>query len=310
MKLVPIILLLLTSILSNAQYPYRDTSLQWGVIDANRQILADPAYDTVYFFKDGYAIAKKSGKYCHLNTKGQEVYAPQYDSVGYFDYNYKGSGYSGLAVAKKGNYYGLINTSGVPPSAFALNYDWVKIETPQELAGYQEPLVFIYQKAGKYGCKINGQPIGKPVYDSIYINFGNPKHLFFEKNKKLRYLTEKGKIKRTKKKEFVFWAVGDPLYSIHEFLEVVEEDGLKGLRIIGSPRLAVPAQYADIQLTQSLRYILRTPEGKYGLVDISGVRMLEDEYRQIIETPERQIMVEAFSGKKGYWANGELMWPE
>lgn len=291
-----------------AQYPFRDTNLKWAVIDTNLVRLTARAYDTISLFKDGYAIVVKSGRFGHIREKGQPLYLPQYDSVGYYDYKEEGSGQA-LAVAKIDGRYGLIQTNAIAAKDYPLAFDWIKIETPSELAGYRDPMVFIYQKDSKYGCKINGRQIGKPKYDSIYINFGNPKHLFFKKKKKEYFLTEAGSIERTKGREFASWAVGDPLYFIVEILEIVEQNGKKGLRHIETGQMEVPPVYEDIQYIETEGFILITPDKKYGLVDNMGKRILADEYKSIVQVPEGLLLVEEFSGRKGYLVGGKLLLP-
>ena len=289
-------------------YPYRDAQLKWGVINTDLEVLAQPAYDTILCYKNDHTIAKRAGKSVHLGTSGAALYSFEYDSLGYFDYNYKNSGYAGLAVAKKDGKYGLIAPSGQAAKEFQIIYEQIELETPGFLSDYIDPLVFIYKKGRKYGCKINGEQIGKAKYDKIYINFGDPKHLFFWKNKKGFYLNEQGEIESVKKKDFAAFAVGDPLYFIEHAFTVFEESGLQGLRNVKSGEIVIPPTYQGIQLLDQIGYILITPDQHYGLADHSGERLLEDVYKSMDLTPEGMLMVEEFSGRKGYWI-GKLLLP-
>lgn len=303
-------LIFIIPVILQAQYPFRDANLKWGVIETNLHLLSPAEYDTISLYKNGYTIAVRDGKARHLNEAGQALYSPQYDSVGYFDYNHINSGYQGLAVAKKAGNYGLISPSGKPALEYPLIYDKIQLETPGELADYQDPLIFIYQKDGKYGCKINGQQIGKPKYDTIYINFGNPEHLFFKKKKKEYFLTDNGKIEKVKGTEFTFWAVGDALYFIQEMLEIVEKNDRKGLRNMETGQMEIPAIYQDIRYIETEGFITITTDGKHGLVDNLGKRVLADVYKHITQAPEGLLLVEEFSGRMGYLVNGILLLPK
>ena len=304
------LVLIMMPIFLTAQYPFRDSNFKWGVIDFNLQVLTLPNYDTINLYKNGFAIAEKKGKFLHLNKKGQELYSTQYDSLGNFDYNYKNSGYAGLAVAKKGNHYGLISPSGKQAKEFPLAFDGIYLEKPGRVAQYDDPLIFIYQKNGKFGCKIDGRKVGKPVYDTIYINFGDPKNLFFKKKDKEYFLTEKRKIKSAENYEFVSWASGDGVYFVVEPLEIVEKEGLKGLRDKETGKVVVPEKYQNIQLLDNYNYVLTTPDGKCGLVDLMGEPILADQYKQIYSAQMGLLFVEEFSGRKGYLVNQQLLLPK
>lgn len=303
------LLIFMLPILLVAQYPFRDANLKWGVIDTDLKILYSSEYDTIALYKNGVTIAVKAGKFTHLNTKGEMLYPLQFDSLGYFDYNHENSAYEGLAVAKKEGKYGLISPDGTTANEYPLIYDEIQLETPGQLGNYQDPLIFIFKKSGKYGCKINGQPIGKPHYDTIYVNFGNPKHLFFTKKKRKFFLSDSGRIVSARNKEFAFWAVGDPLYHVLRTLEIVEKEGKKGLRDIKTSKIEIEETYAEIQYIETEGFILITSDQKYGLVDNFGQRVLADEYKSMVQSPEGLLLVEEFSGRKGYLVNGKLLLP-
>ena len=293
-----------------AQYPYRGSDLKWGVIDVDLKVLTPATYDTILFYQNEYTVATKDGHYTHLDVSGKSISATAYDSLGHFGYNYPGSGYANLAVAKIGKQYGLVATNGQPAKPFPIKYESVHLERMKDFEKYKDPLVFIYQRKGKYGCKINGKKIAGPKYDTIYVNFGNPQLLFLEKKGKQFYLNEKGKIKSTKDQEFAFWAVGDPLYFTMSMLEVVEKDGLKGLKNKETGEVVIPERYRDIRFYDNGCYLMVTADGKYGVVDGTGYRILDDQYKSIVMTDEDLFLVEEFSGRKGYMVNQKLLLPQ
>jgi len=55
---------------------------KWGFFDLTKKtLIAEPIYDAVYPFKNGYAVVHKDGKLGIINAKGVEILPTEYSSV-------------------------------------------------------------------------------------------------------------------------------------------------------------------------------------------------------------------------------------
>ena len=86
------------------------TEGKWGAIDAKGQTVVAAAYKAVDgLYNDRAVFENTDGKYGVLNEKGKIVAQPVYDSIDAFG----ATGYEfGATIAKKGDYFGLIDDDG------------------------------------------------------------------------------------------------------------------------------------------------------------------------------------------------------
>lgn len=56
----------------------------WGLIDADKKVLAEPKYGFINVFKYGFAAVKKNGLWGFVNEEGKEIVSPKYKRVDSF----------------------------------------------------------------------------------------------------------------------------------------------------------------------------------------------------------------------------------
>ena len=118
---------------------YDSPSIKWGYIDSESNKVIDAIYDDTRDFRDGLALANYEGRWGYINTKGENVIPHQYVEassftdgaalVKAFDGSHKFIGRDGkemfsvdveeikefnhgLALFKKGNFWGAYNKKG------------------------------------------------------------------------------------------------------------------------------------------------------------------------------------------------------
>jgi hypothetical protein len=94
----------LFSIVTNAQpRPFKNLAGKWGLKNAAGLIIMHPRYDSITYFKEGYAAVMLNNQWGFINQYGVETVRPAYFSVQPFS--------EGLAVVFNGR-MGYINTAG------------------------------------------------------------------------------------------------------------------------------------------------------------------------------------------------------
>ena len=83
----------------------QDENGKWGYVDTNGEIVLEPQWDSSSEFHDGLAAAEKDGLYGYINTTGKFVIPPQWDYAGAFDD-------SGLGYIVKNKERGYIDENG------------------------------------------------------------------------------------------------------------------------------------------------------------------------------------------------------
>lgn len=83
----------------------QDENGKWGYVDTNGDIVLEPQWDSSSEFYDGLAAAEKDGLYGYINTTGEFVIPPQWDYAGAFDD-------SGLGYIVKNKERGYIDENG------------------------------------------------------------------------------------------------------------------------------------------------------------------------------------------------------
>jgi hypothetical protein len=76
----------------------------FALMDVNRKFLTDFIYEKIELVQSERVFVTKKGKCALMNLEGELLSPFIWDSVGIFSFN--------LAIVKKGNHYGLIDTMG------------------------------------------------------------------------------------------------------------------------------------------------------------------------------------------------------
>lgn len=79
-----------------------ETSMSYGYVHCNKELIVSPKYDAVYEFSEGYAVVSLYSKYGFIDTNGIEVITPQYLDAKAFSEGYAG-------VKDSSGLYGFIN---------------------------------------------------------------------------------------------------------------------------------------------------------------------------------------------------------
>lgn len=154
----------------------------WGIADADGSEVIDPEFDEIQVFStDGYALAKKDGKYLYIDKKGQTRMVPdaKYQNLGMFS--------SGCVCASKNGKYGLLDQDMEPITKF----DWNKATSIYNNVGAA-------CKNGKWALiDEKGKCITDYIYDDVVVDeygFCNRQGLIFVKaDGKYKIVNEKGK---------------------------------------------------------------------------------------------------------------------
>lgn len=88
---------------------------KYGIIDSQLNNVTPFIYDYIWSFeKNNLCMVEIDDKYGYINAKGEEQVAVKYDNIESFE--------NGLAVAKLGEFYGIINEQDEVVVPFSLNY--------------------------------------------------------------------------------------------------------------------------------------------------------------------------------------------
>ena len=88
---------------------------KYGIIDSQLNNVTPFKYDSIWSFqKNNLCKVEIDDKYGYINAKGEEQVAVKYDNIESFE--------NGLAVAKLGEFYGIINEQDEVVVPFSLNY--------------------------------------------------------------------------------------------------------------------------------------------------------------------------------------------
>ena len=88
---------------------------KYGIIDSQLNNVTPFKYDSIWsFHENNLCMVKIDHKYGYINAKGEEQVAVKYDNIESFE--------NGLAVAKLGEFYGIINEQDEVVVPFSLNY--------------------------------------------------------------------------------------------------------------------------------------------------------------------------------------------
>lgn len=154
----------------------------WGIADADGSEVIDPEYDFIQVFStEGYALAKKDGRYVYIDKKGQTRMVPdkEYKDLGMFS--------SGCVCASKNGKYGLLNQEMEPITEF----EWEKATAIYNNVGAA-------CENGKWALiDEKGKSITDYIYDDVIVDeygFCNRQGLIFVKTDgKYKLINEKGK---------------------------------------------------------------------------------------------------------------------
>lgn len=88
---------------------------KYGIIDSQLNNVTPFKYDYIWsFHENNLCMVEIDDKYGYINAKGKEQVAVKYDNIESFE--------NGLAVAKLGEFYGIINEQDEVVVPFSLNY--------------------------------------------------------------------------------------------------------------------------------------------------------------------------------------------
>src|SRR5690606_10121091 len=82
----------------------------YGLMKRSCQIVVPAKYDQIGKLSEGLAVVVYDGDLGYINSKGEEVIAPQYDLIPNF--MERSSFKKGVAIVAKNNNFGIINTKG------------------------------------------------------------------------------------------------------------------------------------------------------------------------------------------------------
>lgn len=99
---------------------------KWGFLNTKGEVVIPPQFDTVSSFYNDLAMATKDKKYGFINKNGEFVISPQFNSASIF--------YGDVAVVEQNEKYGLIDKNG----KFAVNPQFDDFQVGKELTAVQE----------------------------------------------------------------------------------------------------------------------------------------------------------------------------
>ena len=85
-----------------------------GFIDKQGNVIIQPIYDWVGYFKNGLALVRKNKKSGYVDKAGKVIVPIDYDKLGEF--------HEGLAMAMRDELAGFVNESGKP--AISMFHEW------------------------------------------------------------------------------------------------------------------------------------------------------------------------------------------
>lgn len=123
--ILSLIAIVLGAVALYAEYPVPHESMsgKWGYINSVGQMVIRPRYDSALPFREGMAAVEQRGKWGFVNLQGRQVCKCVYQEVRDFNYGY--------ALVKKDGKWGAINEDGelIVPCENATEGDLVKIKT-------------------------------------------------------------------------------------------------------------------------------------------------------------------------------------
>lgn len=235
-------------------YKYTDIACfnqcgKWGVLNNRGEIVLPFEYDYIYSTHGGITKVIKNGKSSYVDSLGAIAFAPPNDySIHEFHMN--------LAVAKKGVYYGIVNTVGKEVAPFI--YD--KISADLCFRDRKRFPCFYARLNGKEGIlDTAGRTVLPLVYDNIRYDVLN-----------ILIANKGGKYGLINWSELVILPLEyDYVDRINWPLFVIKKDGKHGLANIDG-RIVAPAVFDSLGNFGLDYFTWIKQSGKYGFVSKSG----------------------------------------
>lgn len=279
------------------EIPYEKSVLRYkknnkyGLINFEGEQVTDAIYDTLENlpYKEGEFLVKKDGKLGVINMLGKTIIENKYDEIKVDSYyeeenNYKNSGYivgSNTSSRMEYNY---------------INYKQEQINSEpykniQRIIDIQnkDEVYLIYEKDGKYGVLKNNNEILKNEYDSI--KYDNLNKVFIVlKNNKYAVANIEGKIIISNDYDSID-IEGTYIYAEKNGNQTVFDN--KG-------KIKENLEYKSEYLVENSEYkIVIDQENKYGVEDLNGKKIIDNNYYYIEYLNNNYFIVSGQDGKNG-----------
>lgn len=231
---------------------------KWGYINNEGEIVIKPVFDACGFFVENYAWVKTKGKYKIINSKGEFIQ----DSASYDD---AGKTFKGMIPVKKGNLWGVIDTTGNLLIPFA----YEQISFPKD-----EAIIHIKQNKQWGFINFSGQQICAPIYNYDF-NFNGNCAIVSRGYRKYGVINKQGKevvkcnySKVTIINDSTFILQKQPDYKTNKY------------GVISNDKLLYPIEYDRINHLFDTLLVL-TKENKSGIVNFKGDTILDFVYSDL-----------------------------
>lgn len=246
---------------------------KWAIFNNKGKQLTDFLYDEIYgtsnnfdYYNENYLfkgllLVRKGNQYRYLN-RNLDIVA----DFGYYS-NAEPITKYGLAIVKKGNYFGIIDSIGKTVTPF----EYTLIEHPRgQYQGFYDE--FYVQRGGKYGIlNEKAEPISDICYDSFerdYCKIKDSTQLIFVAKKDNRFgiISKVGKIILPVDYEEVSLFEGNSV-------TIAKKDGLYGL-ITSSGDIKLPFNYQSITSNNRSDYYVLQKDKLFGVIDKQSLQVI------------------------------------
>jgi len=259
-----------------ALIPYADSNGLWGYANPKGEVVIQPQWRSVNFFRNGKAVVSvddRSG-YCIIDTSGNYIIPPNF----HWRHQWAGWDKTDLNVYDDSGHYGLADTNGhlIIPMRYAAYYDYGPLRLLNTDNPWHKPAIVI-KKDGKAGIiDTEGHvllPFDYEVVSLTMFSYLNPDYIFVKKDGKVDIITASGKsiLGRT------FDALLADSANRNGFISI--DNGKFGYIAYPSMKQLVPFKYAYLRFVDS--FLIASIDGHYGIIDCNGHKLLPFEYSSI-----------------------------
>lgn len=279
------------------EIPYEKSVLRYkkdnkyGLINFKGEKITNAIYEKLENlpYKEGEFLVKKDGKLGVINMIGKTVIENKYDEIKVDSYyeeenNYKNSGY----IVGTSTLYGM-EYNYISYKQEQLNNETYKsIQRIIDIKNKDE-IYLIYEKDGKYGLLKNNIHILKNEYDSIKYDKLN-KIFIILKNNKYEVANMDGKIIISNDYDFID-IEGTYIYAQKDKKQIVFDN---------NGEIKENIEYKSEYLVDNSEYkIVINQENKYGVEDLNGKKIIENNYFYIEYLSNNYFIVSGQDGKNG-----------
>lgn len=213
------------------------------------------------WYETGILKVSQDGKYGIINTNGNQLVSPEYDSITAL------KGVSNSLLTEKGGRYGLVDNVG---SVIIENeYDQIIPISDRYEDGY-----IVEDSSNKFGVINYTKTVAlENKYDEIKPIYGNGKYYIVREG-------EDWKIVDTDKKEYLSGKYDD-IISVNNENAIVESNNKYGVVAIAGGKTLIDINYDSITYGAENNYIV-SQDSKYGIINSDGNRLIDLTYSNIV----------------------------